>query len=50
MYEAGHAKPLLWDSLEGCGECEGGSGEREHMYAYGRCMLMYGKSHHDIIR
>ena len=49
-YEAVHPKPVLWDSLEGCGECKGGSGEREHMYAYGRCMLMYGKSHQDIIR
>ena len=36
------------ESLEGCGECEGGSGEREHMYAYGRFMLMCGKIHHDI--
>ena len=28
----------------------GGSGEREHRYAYGQFMLTYGKNHHNIIR
>ena len=25
---------------------EGGSGGREHMFAFGQFMLMYGKKHH----
>ena len=31
------------------GRWEEGSGERGPMYAYGRFMLMYDKSHHNIV-
>ena len=31
------------------GRWEGGSGGKGSMYAYGRFMLMYDKSHHNII-
>ena len=52
MYEAGHPKPVLCDSLEGWGGEGGGwvrgSGWRGHVYAYGRFMLIYGKNHHNV--
>ena len=40
----GHPEPLLCDNLEGQG-VEGGRG---HLNAYGRFMLRYGKTHHNI--
>ena len=39
----------LWQP-GGMREVGGGSGEREHRYAYGQFMLTYGKNHHNIIR
>ena len=46
LHDAGHPKLVLWDDLEGWGRKEGGSG---HMYTYGPFMLMYGKTHHNIV-
>ena len=52
MHEAGHPGPLLCDNLEGCSGEGGGRGfslGETHGY-YGRFMLMYGKSHHTIVK
>ena len=53
MDEAGHAKPVLWDNLEGYGGEGGGRGFRmgeNTCIHYGRFMLMYGKNHHNIAK
>ena len=49
---AGHPKLALWDNPEGGvgREVGGGSGWRGHIYNCGWFMLMYGKSHHNIIK
>ena len=52
MYDAGHPKLVLCDSLKGWGgrEVGGGcSGWRGHMNAYGHFILMYGKNHHNTV-
>ena len=54
MYEAGHSKPVLCDSLEGWGREGGGrgiqDGEGEHRYTGGQFMLMHGRNHPSIIK
>ena len=53
MDEAGYAKPVLWDNLEGCGGEGGGRGLRMGEITcihHGRFMLMYGKNHHNIAK
>ena len=53
MYDAGQPKPMLCGNVEGWGwegMCEGDSGGRGHVYAYGPFMLMYGKNHPNIIK
>ena len=52
MHEAGHSKPVLWDNPEGWGGEGSGRGFRMvgHMYMHGRFMLMYGKTHHNIVK
>ena len=53
MREAGHAKLVLWDNLEGEGGEGGGRGVqegREHMYTYGLFMLINGKNCHNIVK
>ena len=54
MLEGRHPKPVLWDNLEGSGEREVGGWVPDwgggHMYTYGQFMLMYGRSHRDIVK
>ena len=52
MHEAGHSKPVLWDNPEGWGGEGSGRGFRMvgHMYMHGRFTLMYGKTHHNIVK
>ena len=49
MYEAGHPKLMFWENLGGEGDGRRDLGWREHMYTYGWFILMYGKTHHNII-
>ena len=46
MHETGHLKPVPWDNPEGWDGEGGGRGvqDGEHVYTYGECMLMYGKT------
>ena len=51
-HEAGHPEPVLCDNLDGWG-VEGGAGEFRrggHMYPHGWFMLLYGKSHHNVVK
>ena len=53
MHEAGQSGLVLCDNLKGGGgEEDGGRGfrMRGHMYVYGQFTLMYGKSHHNIVK
>ena len=52
MYDAGHPKPVLCDSLEGWGGEHAGRRvqERGHTFPYGRFMLIYGRGHHNIVK
>ena len=53
MHEAGHSKLELWDNPEGWdgeGYGRGGLKMEGHMDTYGWFMLMYGKSHHNIVK
>ena len=49
MHEAGHAKPVLWNNPERSGE-EGGARWFRMGGTHVQFMLMYGKSHHNIIK
>ena len=51
MHEAGHSKLVLWDNPQGWGGEGGGRRFRMvgHMYTHGCFMLMYGKTHHNIV-
>ena len=53
MYEAGHPKPVLYDSLEG----QGGKGGRRGVQDGGdtsvsmaHSILMHGKNHHNTVK
>ena len=48
IHEAGHSKLVLWDNPEEWGE-EGTFRMGKHMYTHGWFMLMYGKTHHNIV-
>ena len=53
MYDAGHSMPVHCDNLEEWhGEGGGGGGfKREGTYVYlCQFMLMYGKTHHNIVK
>ena len=53
MQEAGHPKPVLRDNPEdnpGGESWGGGFRMGGHMYTCDRLMLMYGKSHHNIVK
>ena len=50
MYDAGNPKLVLCDNVGVEGGREGGSGGRWHVYAYGRFMLMCGKTHHNVMK
>ena len=53
MHEAGHPKPAPpWDNPEGRGREGAGRGfrMRGHMYTWGWFMLMYGKTHSNIVK
>ena len=49
IHEAGYPKPELWNNPERSGEEEGGRGLRMGK-THVQFMLMYGKSHHNIIK
>ena len=51
MHDAGHPKSVLCDNLEGWGGEGDGRGVRvEGTRTYGRFMLVYGKSDHNIVK
>ena len=52
MHETGCSGLVHWDDPEGWYREGGGRGvqDGEHMYTRGRFMLMYGKSHYNIVK
>ena len=52
MHVTGCSGLVHWDDPEGWYGEGGGSGVqgREHMYTHGRFMLMYGKTHYNIVK
>ena len=52
MHDTGCLGLVHWDDPEGWYGEGGGSGVqgREHMYTHGRFMLMYGKTHYNIVK
>ena len=52
MYDAGNIKPVLYDDLEGRGgrEEEGELKREGILFAWCCFLLLYGKSHHSIVK